>query len=358
MAEGNNTPDKEDKTEEATEQRIRKSQEKGDFPISKDLTITVMLIGSMISLFLIFPFLGQVLSMKLRGILEQAHLFSFNNEDTSILSWVLFIQITPDFLKIMVVFIVCAIAGTYIQTKLTPNKEALQPKLEKISPLKGLKRLFSVKSLVELIKSLIKLTTITILIYVLLKNELKQIPEISNQSLMVSLHLFWNLCFKLFMTALIFQLFIGGADYMYQRYEYFKKLKMTKQELKEEFKESEGDPHIKSKRRQIQRETSRGRMLDKVQEATVVITNPTHYAVALKYNPMENKAPIVVAKGKDRIAHTIRELALKNWVQIIENPPLARSLYKIPLNKEIPPDFYKAVAEIIKYVFKKKNKKL
>jgi flagellar biosynthesis protein FlhB len=356
MAESNNTPDKEDKTEEATEQRIRKSQEKGDFPISKDLTITVMLIGSMISLFLIFPFLGQGLSMKLRGFLEQAHLFSFNNENAGILSWILFVEITPDFLKMMVIFIICAIVGTYIQTKLVPNKKALQPKLEKISPIKGFKRLFSLKSLVELIKSLIKLTVITILIYVLLKNELKQIPEISNQPLMVSLHLFWSLCFKLFMTALIFQLFIGGADYMYQRYEYFKKLKMTKQELKEEFKETEGDPHIKGKRRQIQRETSRGRMLDKVQDATVVITNPTHYAVALKYNPLENKAPIVVAKGKDRIAHTIRELALKNWVQIIENPPLARSLYKIPLNKEIPPDFYKAVAEIIKYVFKKKRK--
>lgn len=358
MAEGSNTPDKDDKTEEATEQRIRKSQEKGDFPISKDLNITVMLIGSMISLFFIFPFLGKTLSMKLRGILEQVHLFSFNQGDNTTLSWLLFAEITPDFMGIMVIFIVCAVAGTYFQTRLTPNKEALQPKLEKISPMKGFKRLFSAKSVVELIKSLIKLTVVSLLIYVLLKKEFKQIPEISTQPILVSLQLFWSLCFKLFMTAVIFQLCVGGADYMYQRYEYFKKLKMTKQELKEEYKESEGDPHIKGKRRQIQRETSRGRMLDKIPEATVVITNPTHYAVALKYNPIENKAPVVVAKGKDRIAHTIRELALKNWVQIIENPPLARSLYKIPLNKEIPPEFYKAVAEIIKYVFKKKNRKL
>lgn len=357
MAEGN-TPDKDDKTEDATEHRIQKSQEKGDFPISKDLTLALMLAASMVSLFLIFPILSGPLAMKLRGIIEQAHVFSFSQESTSKLSFMLFADIMPEFMGMMVVFIVAAIAGTYIQTKLTPNKEALKPKLEKISPLKGFKRLLSIKSLVELLKSLIKLIVVSTLLYVLLKDELKQIPEISSQPIMTSLFLFWNLSFKLFMTALIFQVFIGGADYMYQRFEYFKRLKMSKQEIKEEYKEMEGDPHVKGKRRQLQRQASKNRMMDSIADATVIITNPTHYAVALKYSPGESKAPVVVAKGKDRIAQHIRELALKNWVHIIENPPLARALYKIPLNKEIPQEFYKAVAEIIKYVFKKKNKRL
>jgi flagellar biosynthetic protein FlhB len=358
MAENNTPPSKEDKTEDATEQRIRKAQEKGDFPISKDLTTTVMLVGSMVSLFLVFPFLSKGLTLKLRGILEQAHLFYFHENNPSILSWILLSDIMPDFLIMMIVFIICAVAATYIQTRLTLNTSALEPKLEKISIIKGFKRLFSAKSLVELIKSLIKLIIIATLIYVLLKDELKQMPEISSQPVIASLYLFWKLSFKLFMVALVFQTGIAGADYMYQRYEYFKRLKMTKQELKEEYKDTEGDPHIKSRRRQIHRNTAKGRMLEKVQDATVVITNPTHYAVALKYKPLENKAPIVIAKGKDRIALTIRELALKHWIHIIENPPLARSLYKIPLNKEIPPDFYKAVAEIIKYVFKKKNQRV
>lgn len=356
MAEGT-PPDKEEQTEEATEHKVQNSQEKGDFPISKDLTLGIMLLASMVSLFLVFPYMGKTLTMKLKGLVEQAHLFSFSDDARSQLSLMLLSEIMPEFLVMMVVFIVAAVAGTYIQTQLTPNKEALKPKLEKISPIKGAKRLFSFKSLVELLKAIIKLTVISSLLYVFLKDELKKIPEISSQSVMTSLYLFWNLCFKLFMMALIFQVFIGGADYLYQRYEYFKRLKMTKQEVKEEYKKMEGDPHIKSKRRQLQRQASKGRMIDSVAEATVVITNPTHYAIALKYDPLQNKAPIVVAKGKDRIALRIRELALKNWIHIIENPPLARSLYKLPLNKEIPQEFYKAVAEIIRYVFKKKNKR-
>lgn len=357
MAEGT-PPDKEEQTEEATEHKIKKSQEKGDFPISKDLTLSLMLLASMISLFLVFPYMGKTLAAKLKSLVEQAHLFSFTDEANSSLSLMLLSEITPEFLVMLVVFIIAAIAATYIQTQMTPNKEALKPKLDKISPLKGLKRLFSPKSLVELLKSLLKLIIISSLLYVFLKDEIKQIPEISSQPIMISLNLFWNLCFKLFMMTLIFQVFIGGADYMYQRYEYFKRLKMTKQEIKEEYKEMEGDPHIKSRRRQLQRQASKNRMMDNVADATVIITNPTHYAVALKYDPLQNKAPIVIAKGKDKIALHIRELALKNWVHIIENPPLARSLFKIPINKEVPPEFYKAVAEIIKYVFRKKNRKL
>ncbi len=356
MAGDGNKPDKEDQTEEATEHKIRQSQEKGEFPISKDLITALMLSASIVSLFLVFPLLGKTLVYKLRGILEQATTFSFNDNHQSELGWILFKEITPDFLGMLIIFIVAAVGGTYMQTKMTKKKEALKPKLSHISPKSGLKRLFSIKSLVELLKSLIKLTVISSVIFILLKEELKQIPEISAQPITTSLYLFALLCFKLFFTALIFQAFIGGADYMYQRYEYFKQLKMSKQEIKEEYKDTEGDPHIKSKRRQLQREKSQGRMMDSVPEATVIITNPTHYAIALKYTPSENKAPIMVAKGKDKIAKKIRELALANWIQIIENPPLARSLFKLPLNKEIPPQFYQAVAKIIKYVFSKNNR--
>lgn len=350
-------PDKEDQTEDASEHKIRKSQEKGDFPISKDLTTAVMLAGSMISLFLIFPFAGKSLSLKLKGIIDKADFFSLTENHHSQIAWVVFKDVVFDFLSLTLIFILCAVGATYIQTKLTKKKDALKPKLEKISFIQGVKRLFSVKSLAELIKSVVKLFVISTLLYLLLSSELQKIPEISAQPLALSLQLMWGLAFKLFMVALIFQVFIGGGDYLYQRYEYFKRLKMTKKELKDEFKETDGDPHVKSKRRQLQQKAASGRMMEDVPTATVIITNPTHYAVALKYNPIENKAPVVVAKGKDNVAQKIRELGLKNWITIIENPPLARSLYKLPLKKEIPAEFYQAVAEIIKYVFKKKQQK-
>lgn len=352
---GDNKPDKEDQTEDATEHKIQKSQEKGDFPISKDLTTAIMLMGSIICLFLIFPFSGKAISFKLKGILEKASSFSLTQDHHSQITWTIFKDLVPDFLSLTVIFIVCAVIATYIQTKLTPNKEALKPKLEKISFISGTKRLFSAKSLIELVKAVVKLCVISSLLYLLLASEIKKIPEISGQPLSISLNLMWMLAFKLFMVALIFQAFIGGADYLYQRYEYFKRLKMTKKEIKDEFKETEGDPHIKSKRRQLQQSASKGRMMEDVPTATVIITNPTHYAVALSYNSLKNKAPVIVAKGKNTIAKRIKDLGLKNWVPIIENPPLARSLYKLPLKKEIPPEFYKAVAEIIKYVYRKKQ---
>ncbi len=348
--------DKEDKTEAPSEHKLHEAQKKGDFPISKDLSLTIMLFASIVCVFLIFPFLSQNLVLKLRGLIEKAHIFSVSAKSSGNIGLSLFKSIVPNFLMLSVVFIVAAVAVTYGQTRLKAKEKAIQPKLENISPIKGFKRLFSLRSLVEVFKSIIKMLVIGSILYLIIKDELILISETTGRPVFSSLQFLWEICLKLFLTALLFQAILGAADYMYQKYEYTKKLRMTKHEQKEEHKEMEGDPHVKSKRRSLQKSRAKNRMMDNVQDATVVITNPTHYAVALKYEPKLSKAPIVVAKGRGFIAQRIREIAAKNTVEIVPNPPLARSLYKLPLNKEIPSEFYKAVAEIIRYVFQKRKR--
>jgi flagellar biosynthetic protein FlhB len=355
MAEQKNE-DQEDKTESPSEHKLHEAQKKGDFPLSKDLSLAVMLLASIICIFLIFPVLSQNLVLKLRGIIEQAHIFSISAHHTSNIAESLFKSIIPNFLMLSLVFVIAAIAVTYGQTRLKSKEKALLPKLEHISPLKGFKRLFSLKSLVETLKSTLKLFLIGSILYFLIKDDLILISETTGGHVFSSLKLLWEICLKLFLTALLFQVILGAADYLYQKYEYTKRLKMTKQEQKEEHKEMEGDPHVKGKRRSLQKANAKNRMMDNVKDATVIITNPTHYAIALKYELKVNKAPIVVAKGRGFIAKRIRELALKNSVELFSNPPLARALYKLPLNKEIPSEFYKAVADIIRYVFQKRKR--
>jgi flagellar biosynthesis protein FlhB len=355
MSSEGNSSDKEDKTESPTEHKLTQTKEKGDFPVSKDLSLCMMLFASSICLFLVFPYLSTNLIMKLRGLIENAHTFNFTSHHKSEISFSILKSIFPHYILLSIIFIIAALAITYIQTRFV--MKAIQPNLNKISPLKGFKRIFSLNALVDFLKSLLKLFTIGGIIYILIYEDITRLAYSSGQPILASLKMLWSICFKLFMAALLFQFCIGIADYFYQQYEYKKKLRMTKQETKDEMKDIDGDPLIKGKRRQLQRSHAKNRMMEQVQEATVVITNPTHFAIALKYTPSKNNAPIVVAKGKGFVAKRIRELALKNSVQIVPNPPLARSLYKLPLNKEIPVEFYKAVAEIIRYVFKNRKGK-
>ncbi len=256
----------------------------------------------------------------------------------------------------MLAFAVAALLASTIQKPLILSIEPIMPKWEKVSPVKGLGRLFSLRSLMEFIKGLIKITIVGIVATMAVwprRGELQRLPDTEMGPMLLLLQ---ELVTNMMIGVLIAVFFIAMLDYLYQRYDYLKNLRMTRQELKDEYKQQEGDPIIRQRIRQLRMERARKRMMAEVPTSDVVITNPTHYAVALKYESSEMAAPKVVAKGQDKIALKIREVAKENNVPVVENPPLARALFPVELEQEIPYEHYKAVAEIISYVYKLKGK--
>jgi flagellar biosynthetic protein FlhB len=239
------------------------------------------------------------------------------------------------------------------------NPTRIKFDIKKVFSLSGLKGLFSINSLIELAKSFVKLVVLGYLAYRVMRPIFEEIPNAINYPLFYSLLFLKDQTIHMLLVLMTVITLIAVADFIYTRHKYFKDLRMTKQEVKDERKQMDGDPIIKNKLRRIRLEKSRRRMMAKVPEASVVITNPTHYAVALQYKPKEMAAPVLVAKGPDIIALRIRELAEASDVPIISNPPLARALYDtVDLDEPISPEHYRAVAEIISYVYKLKKQKL
>jgi len=234
----------------------------------------------------------------------------------------------------------------------------LMPKFSKINPLKGLKQKFSMKTLVELVKSILKVSVIGYVAYITVAAEYELLVMLADTTVMSIWNFITAATFNIFIRIIIVLLIIAVLDYSYQRYEHEKKLKMTKQEVKDENKQMDGDPQVKGRIRALQREMARRRMMGEVPKATVVVTNPTHIAIALLYEPEKSDAPVVVAKGKQLIAQQIKKIAEENGVPMVEDKPLARAMYdKVEVGFPIPVEFFTAVAEIMAYVFKLKNKK-
>nr|NIR60380.1 flagellar biosynthesis protein FlhB [Gammaproteobacteria bacterium] len=237
------------------------------------------------------------------------------------------------------------------------STEPIAPKLEKLSLAKGLKRLFSSRSLVEFLKGLAKISIVTAVVVLLLWPEQEVIPNVTAMTAAQFVGMLQGLAVRILVAVLAVMTVIAVLDFLYQKHQHLKRLRMSKQELKEEFKQTEGDPMIKARLRQIRMERARRRMMAAVPEADVVVTNPTHYAVALKYDPQMTEAPVLTAKGIDSIALRMREVAEQHDVPIVENPPLSRALYdNVELDQEIPPEHYRAVAEVIGYVMRLKGK--
>ncbi|HMA50472.1 MAG TPA: flagellar type III secretion system protein FlhB, partial [Magnetospirillaceae bacterium] len=233
----------------------------------------------------------------------------------------------------------------------------LAPNFAKLNPLSGLKRIFSAHGLVEFGKNLAKLSVVVVLFYFVVRDKVRVLPLLPTMELPTILSFLHTVLIRLLLTVLCFQIVIAGADYAWQRFQYFKKLRMTRQEVRDEHKQSEGDPMIKARIRNLRVARARQRMMTAVPKADVVVTNPTHFACALKYDPETMNAPVLVAKGQDLVAFRIRELAKEHDVMIVENPPLARALYAaVEVDREVPPEHYKAVAEVISYVFRLKGK--
>jgi flagellar biosynthetic protein FlhB len=258
-------------------------------------------------------------------------------------------------LIIMVVNVISLLA----QHGVIYSPQVIMPKLERISPIAGFKRIFSLNSVVELIKGLIKLTIVSSIFYVVLKEEMKSLIFSHTIPITSGLILLLQSLTKLFISVCCFMFFLAIADFIYQRFSYINKMKMSKKELKDEHKEQEGSPEVKSKLKAMRARMSRQRVMAAVPNADVVITNPTHYAVALEYKNGNTDVRIVVAKGQDNIALLIRSIAEKNKIPIVQNPPLARLLYSdIEIGMPIKEKHYKAVAEVIAYVIKLQRKQM
>lgn len=350
--------DKDSQTEEPTQRKLEQAREKGQIVSSKEISTWAVLLAGALAVVMVFP--GML------GDLKDAFLPFIARPHDMPVDMVPVHQLLLDMLGklalamglFLVLVAVLAILSHIVQHGFMIAPELIQPKLEKISPLKGLKRMFSAKSLVEFAKGVFKIVLVGTILSLILS------PIFEKAGLFVGvepgtlLDKTQDIVLRLFVAVLSVLIVIAGLDFLYQKFDFLKSQRMSIQELKEEFKQTEGDPHIKGKLKQIRQEKAKKRMMAAVPTATLVVTNPTHFAVALKYEHGQTQAPIVVAKGVDAVALKIREVAKEHDVPVIENPPLARALYdSADVDEEIPLEQYKAVAALIGYVMRL-NKKL
>lgn len=260
-------------------------------------------------------------------------------------------------LPIFLVGFLVAFLSDYVQVRWKPTSKPLTPKFSKLDPIKGFKKIFSANAIVELVKSIAKILLILYVCYSYLKNRYEQIFLLYDMTLMQGINLIGKTVIDLGIRISIIYMIIAVADFAYQKIKFNKDMRMTKQEIKEEYKNQEGNPEIKGKIRQKMREVSQRRMMQALPQADVVITNPTHYAVAIKYDPDHSPAPIVIAKGEDFLAKRIKDIAKENDIEIVENKPLARMLYaNVDIGEQVPPELYQAVAEVLAFVYHLKGK--
>ncbi|MCH7520092.1 MAG: flagellar biosynthesis protein FlhB [Candidatus Marinimicrobia bacterium] len=342
-----------DRTEEATPKHLQEARDKGDVVKSIELTSAVLLLSSVA----LFYFTGEAFLNGMADVLADVYRSLGSMDITpqnmpALTGWLAARSLTI-MGPILLLVLVMALVVNYLQVGVIFATKALEPKWERVNPLSGLKRIFSTKGLVELIKGLLKLIFIGTIIYVYMSGRVKDYPFLTY---MTPLQIIGSLATDLFKVGLyvgIAFMIMAIADFMYQRWEYKKKLRMSKQEIKEETKQTEGSPEMRARIKSMQREMSRNRMVRAVADATVVIVNPTHVAVALKYNDGgNNEAPLMVAKGQRKVAERIKQVAREHNVPIKESPPLARALYdSCESGNEIPYLYYKAVAEILAEIF-------
>jgi len=345
-----------EKTEKPTPRRLQKSREEGKVAKSQELNSAFTLMGSFLLLYILFK--NIISNMEERMIyflsFDTIPAISIDNSVSMVLD--IFLNIVKMVGPVMLASAVMGVVISFIQVGAMFSTKSIQPKLSNINPLSGMKRLVSLKSLIELAKSMAKAGVIAYLAYGEIKKHWSELITMTGGGVDPSLLLIGNLIFRIAIKIIIFLVLLGVLDYIYQRWEYMKNLKMSKHEVKQERKEYEGDPLIKSKRKEKQRELSLNRMMTAMKDADVVITNPTHIAVALKYKIDEMEAPLLIAKGEGFIAQKIKERAKELGIEIIENKPLARSLNKTTeIGEKIPIDLYQAVAEILAFIYQKKH---
>lgn len=350
-------PDDSSKTEDPTPKKLEEARKRGQVAQSRDLNSWIMLLAATLLIGMAAPYMFSGMSAYLRVFLEQAHQMPGMTGGISAILSELFFKGMGFVLIPFLFLLAAAFLGPFMQVGLVLSPEVLKPDLSKISLSKGFVRLFSLRSVMEFIKGILKLAMIGLVGFALIYPYFDGIDHAVDQPLTYLMDDMMSLTLKLMTGILVVFLAVAVVDILYQRWEFTKQMRMTKQELKDEYKQTEGDPYVKGRLKQLRMEKARQRMMQAVPKADVVITNPTHFAVALKYDSKENDAPIVIAKGVDALALRIREVAKEHNIIIYENPPLARSLYdQVDLDEAIPQDLYKAVAEVISFVYQKRGK--
>jgi len=346
-----------EKTEQPTPKKIADARKKGTVAQSREIPSAIILLTSLGFFFFSGSWMFSSLSEFMGGILRNIGSFRIHDITTaSTLSITILKNVLSIILPFMLAVVIAGIVANIVQIGFLFSPEAFSPKLSKFNPISGIKKLFSLKSFVELVKSLIKITFVGGIAYLTIKSELKTIPTLMQMDIKDIISFIGITSFKICLYVAMALIILAVLDYAYQKYEHTKSLKMTKQEVKDENKQTEGDPRVKARIRSIQIEMSRRRMMESVPEADVVITNPTQLAIALKFDSENMVAPKIVAKGAGKIAERIREIAGENQVPIVENKFLARTLFKIAeIGDYIPAELYQAVAEVLAYVYRLKG---
>lgn len=344
-----------EKTEDATTKKLSKAREDGKVAKSKDIPVAL----SLMVLFLVL----KIFSGHMVNAVKEVYLYSFNllsevtGDEFTINSAMTYVEY--GMIRIMVIAgplmlatVLIAFLSNALQAKWKVSAKPLKPKFSNISPLGGFKRLFSKDKLFELIKSVVKLLILLYVVYNAIKSEWGLLFEMYRVDLFSAVGMICSIIISLGLKISIIFLIIAVVDFIYQKLNFKKEMRMSKQEVKDEYKQSEGDPQVKGQIKQRMMQSSQRRMMQKLPEADVVITNPTHLAVALRYNREKDEAPVVIAKGADYLAEKIKGIARDNSIEIVENRPLARMLYyNVELDMQIPPELYQMVAEVLAFVY-------
>ena len=347
-----------EKTEPATPKRRQEARKRGQVAQSREIPSALVLLSGLG----FFAFSGSWIFLNLSelmgGVFQNIGSLNFDGSSVYPLLSELFQRVFMILMPLMLVVLVAGIAANLLQIGFLFTGEPLVPKLSKLDPVKGIKKLFSLRSLVELVKSLFKVVFVGGIAFLLLKGELETIPSLMQMGVGDILSFIGKVAFKICFYTCLVLIVLAALDYAYQRWQHERELKMTKQEVKDELKQREGDPTVKARIKRVQREMSQRRMMEMVPEADVVVTNPHSLAIALKYKAEGMIAPKVIAKGAGFIAERIKEIARERGIPIVENKPLARTLYKlVEVGDFIPENLYRAVAEILAYVYRLKGMK-
>lgn len=354
MPEGN-------KTEKATPKKRRDQRKKGNVFLSNDAVAVVTLLAGYMALRITMGGAVEHLSSFFRLCMQTAQSLSASSLTGQLPEllkegvYTLFMAIGPT----MLVIVAAAMGATFLQTRMLVSGESIQPKFSRINPLEGFKKLFSMRSVVEAGKGIVKITVLLAIIYHFISGCMAAFVNYMNTDISAVCGDILGRLSSMILQIIIAFIAVAGADFYYQWWDYERQMRMTKQEVKEEYKQTEGDPLIKSKIREAQRKISQSRMIQQVPQADVVIRNPTHVAVALRYKPEQDSAPVVMAKGLDELALRIVKVAEENHIPTVENVPLARSIYaSAELNRQIPPELYGAVADVLVYIYRMNNRDL
>ncbi len=349
-----------DKTEEPTAKKIEDTRKEGQVAKSTELASAVALLTAFLSLRFLMSFLSGRLLEVFHTFWQQMNVyssgdFSSNTVHKIIVNVLLYVLIT--ILPFLLIFLFVGFMVQRLQITWKVTTKPLQPKLNKLNPINGFKRMFSGRALINLLMSIAKVLIFGYMSYSIIKDNISVFINSYDNNLEDNLGILFDLIYELGIKISAVYIIIAAADFMYQKWKHKQDIKMTKQEVKDEYKNQEGDPKVKGQQRQRMQQAARRRMMQNIPEADVVITNPTHFAVALKYDNNVSNAPLVVAKGADYLAYKIKDIARENGVEIVEDKPLARMLYSnVEIGDEIPQELYQSVAEVLAYVYKLKNK--